>query len=65
MTDEGALSLAHRVNLGAPRCDPTANLYDTYHAVQGDTLRAPCPALPAAGPATVRHGLAVATGRWP
>ena len=38
---EGAtLPLAHVVTLGAPHCDPTANLYDTYHVVQGDTLRA-------------------------
>jgi 3-hydroxy-D-aspartate aldolase len=36
----GTLPLAHRVTLGAPHCDPTANLYDTYHVVQGDTLRA-------------------------
>ncbi len=34
------LPLAHRITLGAPHCDPTANLYDTYHVVQGDTLRA-------------------------
>ena len=38
---EGAtLPLAHVVTLGAPHCDPTVNLYDTYHVVQGDTLRA-------------------------
>ena len=34
------LPLAYRVTLGAPHCDPTVNLYDTYHVVQGDTLRA-------------------------
>ncbi len=34
------LALADRVVLGAPHCDPTVNLYDTYHVVQGDTLRA-------------------------
>jgi len=34
------LPLAHMVTLGAPHCDPTVNLYDTYHVVQGDTLRA-------------------------
>jgi D-serine deaminase-like pyridoxal phosphate-dependent protein len=28
------------VTLAAPHCDPTVNLYDTYHVVQGDTLRA-------------------------
>jgi 3-hydroxy-D-aspartate aldolase len=38
---EGAtLPLAHVVTLGAPHCDPTVNLYETYHVVQGDTLRA-------------------------
>ena len=38
---EGAtLPLGHVVTLGAPDCDPTVNLYDTYHVVQGDTLRA-------------------------
>jgi len=34
------LALADMVSLGAPHCDPTVNLYDTYHVVQGDTLRA-------------------------
>ena len=28
------------VTLAAPHCDPTVNLYDAYHVVQGDTLRA-------------------------
>jgi D-serine deaminase-like pyridoxal phosphate-dependent protein len=32
--------LADIVTLAAPHCDPTVNLYDTYHVVQGDTLRA-------------------------
>ena len=32
--------LAGIVTLAAPHCDPTVNLYDTYHVVQGDTLRA-------------------------
>ncbi|MGZ3402512.1 MAG: DSD1 family PLP-dependent enzyme [Phenylobacterium sp.] len=40
LPDGGTLPLAHQVTLGAPHCDPTANLYDTYHVVQGDTLRA-------------------------
>jgi D-serine deaminase-like pyridoxal phosphate-dependent protein len=31
-------SLGERVILGAPHCDPTVNLYDTYHVVDGDTL---------------------------
>jgi 3-hydroxy-D-aspartate aldolase len=34
------LPLASVVTLGAPHCDPTVNLYDTYHVVEGDTLRA-------------------------
>lgn len=34
------LALAEIVTLAAPHCDPTVNLYDTYHVVQGDTLRA-------------------------
>ena len=49
MGDEhGALILGERpapalgqvVTLGAPHCDPTVNLYDHYHVVQGQTLRA-------------------------
>jgi len=35
-----APALADIVTLAAPHCDPTVNLYDTYHVVQGDTLRA-------------------------
>jgi len=34
------LALADIVTLAAPHCDPTVNLYDTYHVVQGDTLKA-------------------------
>jgi 3-hydroxy-D-aspartate aldolase len=34
------LALSDIVILAAPHCDPTVNLYDTYHVVQGDTLRA-------------------------
>jgi D-serine deaminase-like pyridoxal phosphate-dependent protein len=30
--------LAEIVTLAAPHCDPTVNLYDTYHVVRGDTL---------------------------
>ena len=26
------------VTFGAPHCDPTVNLYDTYHVVEGETL---------------------------
>ena len=26
------------VTLGAPHCDPTVNLYDTYHVISGDTV---------------------------
>ena len=40
LPDGGTLPLAHRVTLGAPHCDPTVNLYDAYHVVQGGTLRA-------------------------
>ncbi|WP_419814636.1 DSD1 family PLP-dependent enzyme [Glacieibacterium sp.] len=32
--------LGEIVTLGTPHCDPTVNLYDTYHVVAGDTLRA-------------------------
>jgi D-serine deaminase-like pyridoxal phosphate-dependent protein len=38
LPDGGALPLAHVVTLSAPHCDPTVNLYDTYHVVRGDTL---------------------------
>jgi len=34
------MALADIVTLAAPHCDPTVNLYDTYHVVQGDTLKA-------------------------
>jgi len=38
---EGAtLALGERVTLSAPHCDPTVNLYDSYHVVRGDTLEA-------------------------
>ncbi|MCI3179442.1 threonine aldolase [Caulobacter sp. CCUG 60055] len=37
---EQAPGLADVVTLAAPHCDPTVNLYDTYHVVQADTLRA-------------------------
>lgn len=30
--------LGARVTLAAPHCDPTVNLYDTYHAVRGEEL---------------------------
>jgi 3-hydroxy-D-aspartate aldolase len=30
--------LGARVTLAAPHCDPTVNLYDAYHVVEGDTL---------------------------
>jgi 3-hydroxy-D-aspartate aldolase len=35
-----ALALADIVTFSAPHCDPTVNLYDTYHVVEGDMLRA-------------------------
>ncbi len=31
-------ALGERVTLRAPHCDPTVNLYDTYHVIDGDTL---------------------------
>jgi len=34
------LPLNTRITLAAPHCDPTVNLYDTYHVVEGDILRA-------------------------
>ncbi len=40
LPDGGSLPLGQMVTLGAPHCDPTVNLYDTYHVVEGDTLRA-------------------------
>lgn len=40
LPDNGTLPLSHIVTLGAPHCDPTVNLYDTFHVVEGDTLRA-------------------------
>ena len=36
---QAAPALAEQVILTPPHCDPTVNLYDTYHVVQGDTLR--------------------------
>jgi D-serine deaminase-like pyridoxal phosphate-dependent protein len=32
--------LGERVRLAVPHCDPTVNLYDSYHVVAGDTLEA-------------------------
>jgi D-serine deaminase-like pyridoxal phosphate-dependent protein len=40
LADGDSLALADVVTLAAPHCDPTVNLYETYHVVQGDTLRA-------------------------
>ena len=40
LPEGGALALSDIVTMSAPHCDPTVNLYDTYHVVQGDTLRA-------------------------
>ena len=31
-------ALGDRVTLGAPHCDPTVNLYDTFHVVRGEEL---------------------------
>ena len=33
-------ALAEVVTLAAPHCDPTVNLYDTYHVVEGNRLEA-------------------------
>jgi len=33
-------ALGDIITLAAPHCDPTVNLYDTYHVVRGDTLHA-------------------------
>lgn len=39
LVPEGAPpGLAAVVTLAVPHCDPTVNLYDSYHVVQGDTL---------------------------
>lgn len=35
---EAAPGIGERVVLTAPHCDPTVNLYDSYHVVRGDTL---------------------------
>jgi 3-hydroxy-D-aspartate aldolase len=35
---EASLPLGSVVSLGVSHCDPTINLYDTYHVVRGDTL---------------------------
>lgn len=35
-----SLSLGDRVSLCVPHCDPTVNLYDSYHLVRGGTLEA-------------------------
>jgi D-serine deaminase-like pyridoxal phosphate-dependent protein len=41
LLDSGTLpGLGERVTLVTPHCDPTVNLYSTYHVVEGDTLRA-------------------------
>jgi 3-hydroxy-D-aspartate aldolase len=40
LPEGGALALSDMVTLAAPHCDPTVNLYDNFHVVQGDTLRA-------------------------
>ncbi len=35
---EDKLKIADMVALAIPHCDPTVNLYDSYHVVRGDTL---------------------------
>jgi D-serine deaminase-like pyridoxal phosphate-dependent protein len=35
---EAAPDLGEKVVLVPPHCDPTVNLYESYHVVKGDTL---------------------------
>jgi len=35
---QSAPALAEQVVLTPPHCDPTVNLYESYHVVKGDTL---------------------------
>ena len=35
---KAAPALAEQVVLTPPHCDPTVNLYESYHVVKGDTL---------------------------
>ena len=35
-----APKLGDVITLTAPHCDPTVNLYDTYHVVEGEVLKA-------------------------
>lgn len=37
-SEEPAPGIGERVVLTTPHCDPTVNLYDSYHVVRGDTL---------------------------
>jgi D-serine deaminase-like pyridoxal phosphate-dependent protein len=37
-TQKHAWQIGDSVRLAVPHCDPTVNLYDAYHVVQGDTL---------------------------
>jgi D-serine deaminase-like pyridoxal phosphate-dependent protein len=39
LPDNGVLPLGALVTLGVPHCDPTVNLYDTYHVVKGGVLQ--------------------------
>jgi 3-hydroxy-D-aspartate aldolase len=32
------VSLGQRITLSVPHCDPTVNLYDSYHVLEGETL---------------------------
>ena len=32
------LKVGDLVRLAVPHCDPTVNLYDSYHVVRGDTV---------------------------
>lgn len=38
IADGIAANIGDRITLSVPHCDPTVNLYDSYHLVDGDTL---------------------------
>jgi 3-hydroxy-D-aspartate aldolase len=37
------VTLGQRITLSVPHCDPTVNLYDSYHVLEGETLTAMWP----------------------
>jgi D-serine deaminase-like pyridoxal phosphate-dependent protein len=40
LSDSQPPGIGDRIVMTAPHCDPTVNLYDFYHVIQGDTLTA-------------------------